>query len=168
MRFRDFHIEQDLKVSDTMPFEDLYPEKIRLRVANKILFKDATYHLVLNNGDHVTEIIICNLDAVYDSFPPGHKCEEYRGTGSLYLYRITTKAPFQNKGYGKILMGFLLHALFLQNMTQENMATPPLLGHFMENSYSIKTAEYFGGERITDVKNWGDTGENFVLCSIPI
>lgn len=118
---------------------------------NEIVSNDLNMSFVaLLEDKYVGNIISCGLD---DDEYQNYKIPKEIKT--LYVYNIVVNKQYQGKGFGKELFKKLIESAKDDDYLK-------LIGHFRKNE-SWHIIKKFGGEEVSTVSNWENTGEDFVF-----
>ena len=125
------------------------------------------YDDIFQDGDAIGKIALVNGKSAGNviGYPPTDiEMEEYglsRGNEKfMYLFNIIIDKEFRGKGYG-----FNFIAEFLKEAKKQGYTK--MIGHFRPNgSYAL--IKKLGAIDISPCKNWEETGEDFMLCSLDI
>lgn len=153
----------DIPLSDTMCFEEIYPDELRVDLEYKQYLKDkgAEFIVLLDEetGNFIGETYFVSLDNLKDDKSDELQLvdglEPYYGTNLVYCYSTTILPKYKNLGYGKILKSFFYGYLKAKGYRGS-------IAHAKEGA-SIKLNTFFGAEIIDKFDNWFQTGVTHIL-----
>lgn len=145
----------------TMVFEELYDEKLRFTVKDKLEFEESggTFIYLIDSDTNklIGETYYLPVDLIKDVDDDLIKkgLEPYLDKNAVYVYSNSILPEYQGKGYGTLLKSYLLGHLKSQNYNFT-------LGH-ARRSGSIQLNEKFGAKVVRSYDNWYGTGETVDL-----
>jgi GNAT superfamily N-acetyltransferase len=159
---------KDLDMSNWWEFKEMILQSEQFH-PKPIMTEGEEYIMILTAGNIVAKVALADSryigNAIGFCLSP-QDTKEY-GLGSIpensktiYLLNFVIDVPYQGRGYGYQLMQDFIKTAKMKGY--EN-----LVGHFRPNG-SLHLIKKFGGCEKGMVKNWENTGEDYVLCHLDI
>lgn len=153
----------NLPLSETMQFEDVYPQNLKLDLEFKQWIKDNGGEFIYMKDEDMGNIIgetyfipVDELEAEESSeLQLEDGLDEWYGKNALYVYSTTILPEYQKQGLGRILKAYFYG--FIKTSQYDYV-----IGHARRNG-SIELNEFFGAEVIGEFENWFQTGETVTM-----
>jgi GNAT superfamily N-acetyltransferase len=144
-------------MEETMIFEEMYPDNLRLDLQGKLDLKEDGAEFIYirdsGSGQLMGETYFISVNDLREELG----LDEWKNKNAVYVYSTTILTDYRSKGVGKYLKQYFMNYISGRYSF--------VLGHARDNA-SIYINKGVGAEIIKDELNWQGIGETYYLYKI--